>query len=191
MKIKYMKMILTVSLLIFSCRDINDTSKEQTDALSKTNTVQDLNYLHFDGQKFDKSFKILDVDNNEMDLHSIFNTPKIVLRLKEEHCSSCVNFMLKHLNEFEGKSNVVVLYAHSSRRTIKLKWMDDKLDLPVFLTERDFDDMFTGGVALVPYMFVLGADMKVSCFHFPKEGDEDSMKQYLSVVYARILSGSL
>ena len=51
--------------------------------------------------------------------------------------------------------------------------------------------MFKGGEAFVPYMFVMEADMKVSCFHFPKEGDEDSMKQYLTAVYARILSGSL
>ena len=189
MRIKPIPIALILVLVVFGCRDINYKANEQ----KKTNLVkfQDLNYLHFDGQKIDGRYKVIDIENNQEDLNSVFRKSKIVLRIKEEHCSSCVDFMLKHLNEFEDKSNVVVLYAHSSRRTIKLKWMDDKLDLAVFLTDRDFDDMFTGGEAIVPYMFVLSADMMVSCFYFPKEGDDDSMKQYLTSVYARILSGSL
>ena len=190
-------MIVSTVFTVSGCRDINDKSHahahsgEHAPGATKTITVQDLNFLYFDGQKLDGNYKVVDLDNNEIELQEIFTKSKIVLRIKEEHCSSCVDFMLKQLNDFVDKSNIVVLYAHSSRRTVKLKWMDDKLDFPVYITDRNFDDMFKGGEIYVPYMFVPGPEMIISCFHFPKEGNTEMMKQYLNSVNARLLSGSL
>ena len=190
-KVKLFSLLLIATISVCGCRDINEKSAGQKNHTTKTARFQDLNYVHFDGQKIDGNFPVSDVDDNETDLRTIFSKTKIVLRIKEEHCSSCVDFMLAQLDKLADKENAVVLYAHSSRRTIKLKWLNEKLSLPVFLANRDFDEMFKGGEAIVPYMFVLGHDMKVSCFHFPEEGNEELMKLYVTSILSRIAKGSL
>jgi len=190
-KIKLFSTLLIITIFVWSCRDINDKSAGQTNHTMKIVRFQDLSYIHFDGQKIDGYFPITDVDDNETDLKTIVSKSKIVLRIKEEHCPSCVDFILNQLNKIEDKENAVVLYAHSSRRTIKLKWLNEKLTLPVFIANRDFDVMFKGGEALKPYLFVLGPDMKVSCFHFPDEGNEELMKLYVTSILARILKGNI
>ena len=99
--------ILWTIITVSGCRDINDKSKSHshTDEYSpnstKTITVQDLNFLYFDGQKLDGNYKVVDLDNNEIELQEIFTKSKIVLRIKEEHCSTVLLNLQFSSNEYK------------------------------------------------------------------------------------------
>lgn len=115
------------------------------------------------------------------ELLSNFKTPIMIIRFSSFSCPPCVEFLLEKTTEFmKEKSGVTKLMLIA--------------DIPVndlHVLQKDFDEfklyktssMFTDfDMALTPYLYFIGENLKVQNYHIPRKEAPDETDAYFSRV---------
>lgn len=141
--IKYFGCILLI-VLLYSCN--TQYTKEREDRLTDFLL---LNVLNTKGAPFPQNSMVSNEDGEQLYLKSIFESPKLVLRIDGRYCDNCVveqiELIKKHIS-FPAE-NVIGIATYDNIRAMKVLKANYKINFPLFFINA------ANSVSILPYEF--------------------------------------
>lgn len=131
--------------------------------------------------------KIWNETNKQLHLKEIVSEPKLIFRISEFNCSSCVDSAIVVLNNYYSKFNdkLIILASYSNVRDLYVFKRINRIESPVYnIKEGEIRLPADKGVS--PYFFLLDENLKTNLFHRPLKSNKDRTIRYLNLVMKKM-----
>ncbi|MBE6334389.1 MAG: DUF1573 domain-containing protein [Bacteroidales bacterium] len=118
----------------------------------------------------------------------IKESEKIVLRISNSFCSSCVDEELMRIGEFVKDSSVIILATYQNPRIIKVIEKKKSITNPIYYIEQSKASAFLTQNDMYgsPYYFIVDKRGKCSCVFFPSLDYKTITERYISYSLQRV-----
>ncbi|WP_019541462.1 DUF1573 domain-containing protein [Proteiniphilum acetatigenes] len=128
--------------------------------------------------RFPSEYRIMNSEGNLVPLKSLLNTPKIVIRLHESYCESCIVEQIQIINSSlqHPQNTIIGLATYNNIRKFRILLSKYKIEFPVyFIPYNDTSQLFSAisKQDYLPFYFLIDTDLNSRyIFHpdtnFPK-----------------------
>lgn len=174
-----MKIFIFLYIPIFGlCLNSCNIERTKSDNYEKSNHVEIdqfssmiLNNVFNDNIRFPPSYQITDVGGNRIELKSLFRYPKIIIRLQESYCESCIVEQIELINSVIQAPNekVIAFATYNNIRKLRIFVDKYKINFPIYFIPNDESDLlFSNKINddyFQPFYFLLDSSL-ISKYQF-------------------------
>lgn len=136
---------------------------------------------------------LLDINNDTINLKSIIKKPTLVFRYSILNCGACVAIELNNIQEVIAKyktlkDRIILISFYQDLRSEIYAYKSLKIKIPMYIIPNNKLGLPIEENNNSPYYFVLNSDLSVSNLFIPERENIDNSKEYLTMIFDRIVS---
>lgn len=127
-------------------------------------------------------------ESHKMELEDIIEGKyKIIFRIKDTNCSTCISMIIKKLRDYSGKinnSDILIWVSQSNGRYSKLLSIDLNFEFPMYTVPYQFIDNNIED-ANSPFIFVMTPKLEIKDLYIPEKSMIELLDFYLSNIQVK------
>jgi len=188
---------LTLTLLIGSCSYSEDSTESIQKLENKYSLIKNHLFIQYQNESIpiDSTIMVRNSNYEKLELSQVIgNQPKLIFRLSERHCSTCLNQeiqIIKSIIDQTQSQDIVILASFGAFESFKAFSRIKGLNNFMYLVQEDKLNAPIESLN-IPYVFVLGnKSYQMNMTFVPMEGYPEISKEYYSIVFSRVFGQNI
>lgn len=193
-------LVSIICLIVLTFIMLNNKKRDKIRIQNKQDAIEALTdriYLLSNtccNRQLSPKISLMDINNNQIYLEQIINTPKIVLYANKFQCQDCVKEAFKEYIERIKNRHLakyaIILTENYNLREIKLMFDSHNFNLPVFILNSSINShLYELRLIGKPYFFYINKTFEISNLWFPHSGIDSLINtNYFNLLYDKLKS---